>query len=216
MKDPIQHGVFLLAMMFSNLILKEFFMHNKIVQFSEDIARRAGDILLQGFRSDRTEISYKSRTDLVTNYDRKSEEFLVTEIHRAFPDHTVIAEEGNSREKKRDFIWYVDPLDGTNNFAHGIAGFCVSIGVFSREENSVAAGVVFDPFHDEMFSAVLKGGAFLNSKKISVSAIDNIGISVLATGFPYDKENNEKKQPEGVQQHTSQNSGDTQDGIRCP
>ncbi len=164
----------------------------KIADFAEGIARGAGKILLRGFRSKTTIISYKSRTNLVTNIDRESEAFLFNSIRKKYPNHLVIAEEGSRNESGSNFIWYVDPLDATNNYAHGIHFFCVSIGVFSVKENCVAAGVVHDPFHRETFTAVRGKGSFLNGRHIRVSTADDIGISVLATGFPYDKENAEK------------------------
>jgi myo-inositol-1(or 4)-monophosphatase len=162
-------------------------MHDEIAEFAREIAAEAGDIILGGFRSDRTVISYKSRTDLITDCDKASEARLVARITDRFPNHTIIAEEGSRREAPGGYVWYVDPLDGTNNFAHGLPFFCVSIGVLSIELRQVVAGVVYNPFLDEMFYAVRGRGAFLNGAPIRVSLIDDIGISLIATGFPYDK-----------------------------
>ncbi|MCP4134187.1 MAG: inositol monophosphatase [bacterium] len=167
-------------------------MINEILDFTKIISREAGEILLKGFRSEETIVSYKSRTDLVTNMDRASEDFLYSKINSKFPDHTIIAEEGSRKETNGEFAWYVDPLDATNNYAHGIPFFCVSIGVYSKDSKKVVAGAVYDPYHDEMFSAATGTGAFLNGKKITVSGINDIGIAVLATGFPYTKEDPEK------------------------
>lgn len=163
-----------------------------ICDFAEEIAGSAGEILLRGFRSETTIISYKSRTNLVTNIDRESEEFLFKSIQKKCPEHTIIAEEGSRNDAPGEFIWYIDPLDGTNNFAHGIPFFCVSIGIYSKECGSAAAGIVYDPYHNELFKAVRGGGAFLNGRRINVSSIADLGISMLATGFPYDKENTDK------------------------
>ena len=113
--------------------------------YAIELCRSAGAILLSGFRAKSTTISYKSRTDIVTNIDRESEEFIVTEIKKIFPSHSIVAEEGNRKETGSDFIWYIDPLDATNNFAHGIPFFCVSIGVYSKSEKKVIAGAVYDP-----------------------------------------------------------------------
>ena len=165
---------------------------SEIEAFGGDVARRAGDILMKGFRSEETIVSYKSRTNLVTNMDKASEEFLFSAIQERFPDHSIVAEEGSRKETTGDFIWYVDPLDATNNYAHGLPIFCVSLGIFSREMNCVVAGVRYDPFHDELFRATKGGGAFLNDTEISVSDVDDMGISVLATGFPYNKKDPEK------------------------
>ncbi len=163
-------------------------MLEKIRDFAVDISREAGALLLEGFRSASTEVSYKSRTNLVTNMDHASEEFLFKAVSEKFSRHTIIAEEGSRKESPGDFIWYIDPLDATNNYAHGIPVFCVSIGVFSRELDRVAAGVIYDPLHQELFSATYQGGAFLDGSRLSVSDTEEMGISLLATGFPYEKE----------------------------
>lgn len=132
-------------------------------------------------------ISFKSRTDLVTDADRASEDFLVSAISARYPDHAIIAEEGGGREGCGGSIWYVDPLDGTNNFAHGLPFFAVSIGLYSLTEGHIVAGVVYNPFMDEMFHAVRGGGAYCNGTSVRVSSSQDIGISLVATGFPYDK-----------------------------
>ncbi|MBP6989939.1 MAG: inositol monophosphatase [Spirochaetes bacterium] len=162
-------------------------MRAEFADFARALAREAGAILLRGFRSGKTVISYKSRTDLVTDSDRASEDFLVARISERYPSHAIIAEEGSRKEADGGYLWYVDPLDGTNNFAHGLPLFCVSIGVFSLSENTVVAGAVYNPFLDEMFTAARGEGAFLNGERIRVSSLDDIGISLVATGFPYDK-----------------------------
>lgn len=162
-------------------------MRAELADFARTLSREAGAILLKGFRSGNTVISYKSRTDIVTDADRASEAFLVAGISKQFPSHAIIAEEGSRKEADGGFLWYVDPLDGTNNFAHGLPLFCVSLGVYSLSEKMVVAGVVYNPFLDEMFWAVRGGGAFLNGERIRVSSLDDIGVSLVATGFPYDK-----------------------------
>ncbi|HOT46339.1 MAG TPA: inositol monophosphatase family protein [Spirochaetota bacterium] len=162
-------------------------MIRDFADFAREISLEAGSILLRGFRSPKTVISYKSKTDLVTDADRASEQYLVERISERFPDHTIIAEEGSRKEAAGDYIWYVDPLDGTNNYAHGLPFFCVSIGVYSIRRKQVVAAVVFNPFLDELFSATRGGGAFLDNNPISVSLLDDIGVSLVATGFPYDK-----------------------------
>lgn len=157
-----------------------------------EISRNAGDILLSGFRSESTVVSYKSRTDLVTNIDKESEEYIVSAIRSRFSGHSIIAEEGSGRETDSEFIWYVDPLDATNNYAHGIPFFCVSIGVYSRVEKGIVCGAVFDPYHSEMFHAVKGKGAFSNGMPIKVSRIPELGVALLGTGFPYEKDDMEK------------------------
>ncbi len=158
-----------------------------IADFAEEICLEAGNILLRGFRSREIEVSYKSRTDLVTNIDKESEEFLFNRIRSEYPDHSIVAEEGSRKDSPGDYLWYVDPLDATNNFAHGIPFFCISLGVFSKPEDRVIAGLVYDPFHNEMFKGIRGKGAFLNDEAIHVSSTGDIGISIIATGFPYNK-----------------------------
>lgn len=157
-----------------------------------DLCTKAGDILMSGFRSDDTVIHYKSRTDLVTNVDKESEDFIISGIRSKFYDHAIVAEEGGGKDTDSEFIWYVDPLDATNNFAHGIPFFCVSIGVYSRIEKCVVCGAVFDPCHNELFHAERGRGAFCNGSRIHVSSIPDLGIALLATGFPYAKDDIEK------------------------
>lgn len=162
---------------------------DELAQFMEEISLGAGDIQLRGFRDRSTVVSYKSRTDLVTNIDRESEDYLCEAVRRRFPDHSIVAEEGGRKDAPGDFLWYIDPLDATNNFAHGIPFFCVSLGVFSKEARRVVAGAVYDPVHRELFRALRGEGSFLNGERITVSPTDDPGIALLATGFPYDKEN---------------------------
>jgi myo-inositol-1(or 4)-monophosphatase len=156
--------------------------------FAENIARRTGDeILMKGFVSDNKGVTYKSSTNLVTDIDRASEAFLYGEIRAAYPDHAILAEEGSAAQSDHDLIWLVDPLDATNNFAHGIPHFCTSIGLYSRSKNQTMAGAIYDPVRKELFSAERGGGVSLNGKPIRVSAIDSLEVSLLTTGFPYEK-----------------------------
>lgn len=161
--------------------------YDELALFSEEIARGAGAILVRGFRSDDTIVSYKGRTDLVTNMDRASEEYLITGISGRFPDHSIVAEEGSGKTAGGDYLWYVDPLDGTNNFAHGIAQFSVSIGIYSITAGDIVVGVVYDPYHEEMFTAVAGKGSYKDGILIHVSSAADLEASILATGFPYDK-----------------------------
>ncbi len=165
---------------------------DSIIESAIEFSRKAGDILMSGFRSGTTTVSYKSRTDLVTNIDNESEEYIVSAIRGRFGDHSIVAEEGRSRDAGGEYIWYVDPLDATNNFAHGIPFFCVSIGVYSKQEKKIVCGAVFDPCHNEMFHAVKGKGAFCNGRAVRVSGISELGVALLATGFPYAKDDMEK------------------------
>ncbi|MDY6934951.1 MAG: inositol monophosphatase family protein [Spirochaetota bacterium] len=164
----------------------------KIAQFAEGISIAAGKILLREFRSKGILISYKSRTNLVTNIDKESEIFIFNCIKKEYPDHSIIAEEGSRREIEGEFIWYIDPMDATNNYAHGIHHFCISIGIFSTEMKKTVVGIVYDPFHDELFKGIINSGAFLNGTRITISEVNDIGISIIATGFPYNKVDRER------------------------
>jgi myo-inositol-1(or 4)-monophosphatase len=134
-----------------------------------------------------SDLSYKSSTDLVTSVDRESEEYLFSAVKVRFPGHSVVAEEGSRSETSGEHVWYIDPLDATNNYAHGIPFFCVSIALYSRSLPGVVAGVVFDPMHEELFTAWRGGGSTLNGRPIRVSGTGNLDIAFLATGFPYDR-----------------------------
>jgi myo-inositol-1(or 4)-monophosphatase len=149
----------------------------------QDIARQAGALLMSYFG--KVEIEYKGDVDLVTKADRESENLVVERIHSLWPDHDITGEEGTNTKTGSDYRWYIDPLDGTTNFAHGYPVFCVSIAL--EYKGTRIAGVVFDPTRNEMFSASQGNGAVLNGRKISVSKTKELGQSLVATGFPSHK-----------------------------
>jgi myo-inositol-1(or 4)-monophosphatase len=146
-----------------------------------EIAREAGALLMEFFHR-RVKIEYKGEADLVTEADRSSERLILERILSHWPDHEVIGEEGARIETGGDYRWYVDPLDGTTNFAHGFPVFCVSLGLTFRGKRKAA--VLYDPTRDELFFAELGKGAFLNGQKIEVSKTDTLAQSLVATGFP--------------------------------
>jgi myo-inositol-1(or 4)-monophosphatase len=148
------------------------------------MAREAGSLLMGHFRR-HVKIEYKGDVDLVTAADRESEALILERIRGQFPGHDVMGEEGARIETGGEYKWYVDPLDGTTNFAHGYPVFCVSLAVERRGKR--VAGVIYDPTRDEMFRAELGGGAWLNDKAIHVSATANLGECLIATGFPSHK-----------------------------
>jgi len=149
----------------------------------QDLAREAGTLLMSFFG--KVAIEYKGDVDLVTEADRGSEKLIVERIRRQWPDHDLIGEEGSRRETGSDFRWYVDPLDGTTNFAHGFPAFCVSMALEYRGER--IAGVVYDPSRNEMFAAEKGGGSRLNGASIHVSKTARLAESLVATGFPSHK-----------------------------
>jgi myo-inositol-1(or 4)-monophosphatase len=164
----------------------------KAVSVMSEISCYAGNnIIIPGFNSDTTTIEYKSKTDMVTSIDKETEKYLLKRLEESFSGCDVIAEESGKVETGAEYVWIVDPLDGTNNFAHGIPHFSISIGLYSRKTNQVEAGIVYNPVLNELFSATNGGGAYLNGKKISVSSTEELGIALISTGFAYDKGNSD-------------------------
>ena len=149
-----------------------------------EIAREAGTLLMEFFHR-RVKIEYKGDADLVTEADRSSEKLILQRVRAYWPDHEVIGEEGARIETGSDYRWYVDPLDGTTNFAHGFPVFCVSLGLTFRGKRNAA--VLYDPTRDELFAAELGKGAYLNGQKIEVSKTTELTQSLVATGFPSHK-----------------------------
>jgi myo-inositol-1(or 4)-monophosphatase len=150
----------------------------------QSMAREAGSLLMRYF-DQQVKIEYKGEADLVTVADRESEALILGRIRAQFPTHDVMGEEGTRIESGSDYKWYVDPLDGTTNFAHGFPVFCVSLGVHFR--GRAAAAVIYDPTRDEMFTAELGQGASQNGKPIHVSATSRLADCLLGTGFPSQK-----------------------------
>jgi myo-inositol-1(or 4)-monophosphatase len=153
------------------------------------IAREAGALLLPYFHQG-LKIEYKGEADLVTAADRASEVLIRERIANLYPSHDVMGEEQGLNDRGSDYRWYVDPLDGTTNFAHGYPVFCVSMALEHRAAGAKArriAGVVYDPTRDELFSAAQGAGAELNGKPIHVSKAAQLKDCLLATGFPSQK-----------------------------
>jgi myo-inositol-1(or 4)-monophosphatase len=149
----------------------------------EHLARQAGRILRAGYEKEH-QVSYKGVIDLVTEVDRASEDFLLGEINKRWPGSHILAEESGVTEGDDEHIWYVDPLDGTVNYAHHIPIFCVSIGY--AHAGTMRLGAVYDPLRDEMFSAERAKGARLNGRLLHASGATELQKSLLVTGFPYD------------------------------
>lgn len=146
-----------------------------------EIAREAGALLLHYYER-RPAFELKGDYDLVTAADRASEELIVNRLQSRFPTHAITGEESGSHDGSSDYRWYVDPLDGTTNFAHGFPVFNVTLALARAGE--LVAGVVYDPLRDEMFAAEKGGGAFLNNHRIHVSKCATLEQSLSATGFP--------------------------------
>jgi myo-inositol-1(or 4)-monophosphatase len=149
----------------------------------QELAREAGSLLMSFFG--KVAIEYKGDVDLVTQADRSSEKLIVERIRQQWPEHDLIGEEGSRRETGSDFRWYVDPLDGTTNFAHGYPVFCVSLALEYKGER--IAGVIYDPTRNEIFAAEKGSGSRLNGVPIRVSKTSRLAESLVATGFPSHK-----------------------------
>jgi myo-inositol-1(or 4)-monophosphatase len=160
--------------------------HPDYITTASEIARRAGALLMEFFAHGvKTEYKGTGTVDVVTEADRGSEKLIVESLRSVFPNHGIVGEEGSRSQSAGEYLWYVDPLDGTTNFAHGFPVFSVSIGLVRN--NQVIAGVVFDPTRNELFAAERGRGATLNGKGIHVSKVRALGESLLATGFPSKK-----------------------------
>lgn len=163
-----------------------------MLHFAKELARDCGELLLERWDQLRT-VSFKDTAiDLVTDADRAAEDFLVKAIQKRYPDHQIFGEEGTGGPELLDhdgYVWILDPLDGTVNYAHHIPMFAVSIGILKDGEPEFA--VVFLPALGELFSAAKGQGAYLNDKPIQVSKHSELKDCLLATGFPYDKHESE-------------------------
>ncbi len=149
-------------------------------------AAQAGGEILQSFWGKLENIQEKTPGNLVTEADTSSERVILDILKTAFPEHRILAEEsGASGEISSSYVWAVDPLDGTTNYAHHFPVFSVSIGLLF--EGQPIVGVVYNPITNELFTAGLGLGAFLNGQSIRVSAVDELSASLLATGFAYDR-----------------------------
>ncbi len=151
----------------------------------EPIAREAGALLLTYFNP-QIKIEYKGDVDLVTAADRASEKLIVERLQALWPEHGIVGEEGTRTDTSAAYRWFVDPLDGTTNFAHGYPVFCVSIAL-ARQDDQLEVGVLYDPTRDELFAAERGQGATLNGKPIHVSKTAQLAESILGTGFPSHK-----------------------------
>jgi myo-inositol-1(or 4)-monophosphatase len=157
-------------------------------------ARRSGELIREKAYQTKRVKQKTSASDLVTEVDQRSEEIIQDIILRHFPDHAILGEEGVAagdktvtevweESRQHEYVWIVDPIDGTNNFVHGFPFFCVSIALAKNGE--VITGVVYDPMRDELFTAEKGKGAYLNGQPIRVSGEDSLAESMMATGFSH-------------------------------
>ncbi len=154
---------------------------SSFVETAAAIAREAAAII-EDLRLRSIGYEIKGESDLVTAADRASELHIVSRLRAAFPTHGIVAEEGNNEEMRSEYCWYVDPLDGTTNFAHGYPVYNTTLGL--EKHGEIVAGVVYDFTRNEMFTAEKGAGAYLNGERLSVSKADRIEDGLFSTGFP--------------------------------
>jgi myo-inositol-1(or 4)-monophosphatase len=155
---------------------------------AEEASRMAGDLLSRNIDSSR-KISYKGAVDLVTDFDKRSQDVILSHLSSRFPAHDFLAEEDLSEQRGSEYRWIIDPIDGTTNYAHKLPIFCVSIALEWKSE--IVCGVIYDPMRKEMFSAMEGRGSLLNGQSIRISTTADLDKSLLATGFPYDVRDSE-------------------------
>lgn len=155
------------------------------LEVAENTAREAGVVLLENLGKVK-EIEFKAKNSLVTEVDKLSEEIIISNIKKSFPSHAIFAEESGRDSETSDYLWLIDPIDGTTNYAHAYPFFSVSIAL--EVDGQVEVGLVYDPVKDEMFTAKKGEGAFLNGKPITVSKSHSIEHCHVCTGFMHEVE----------------------------
>jgi myo-inositol-1(or 4)-monophosphatase len=156
------------------------------------IARGAGDIIMRHFAAPIPTTLKSSRIDIVTAADTEAEAFIVGELLKKFPDHHIVGEEGGGQGApagKASYQWFVDPIDGTVNFASKLPHFCTSIALTTADRQPLL-GVIYDPTRRELFTAIRGGGAHLNGLLLRVTQTAELIDAVVTSGFPYDKHTN--------------------------
>lgn len=170
-----------------------------------DIARESG-AMLADFFARRIPYELKGENDLVTEADRASERLVIERLTKHYPTHAIVAEEGGGHDSTSSFRWYVDPLDGTTNFAHSFPCFNVTLAL--EHEGELIAGVIFDPINEELFTAERGAGAFLNGNRIHVSKVPKLEGALVATGFP------SRKRHQSINIHFYHQLGMATHGVR--
>jgi myo-inositol-1(or 4)-monophosphatase len=155
-----------------------------MLSVAKSAARDASELILNANEIDRKTSNKSTITDLVTQTDKNAEQVIKDDILAKFPDHNILAEESGETSSNSDFLWVIDPLDGTTNFVHGLSPYCVSIALFKN--NKPLLSVISELPSENLFWAVKGNGAFCNGEKISVSSRKLIRDSLLITGFSYE------------------------------
>lgn len=147
-------------------------------------ARSAGDLIARSLEKlDTLTISQKGKNDFASEVDKLAEQEIIRILQKAYPHHAVLAEESGLHAGNQEFVWVIDPLDGTTNFLHGFPQFAVSIAL--QHSGRMEQAVVYDPLRQELFTATRGSGAMLNNRRIRVSRQNALEGSLLGTGFPF-------------------------------
>ena len=155
-----------------------------LLNIAVNAARQAGEIIIRHMEQvDRLKITAKSSQEYFSEVDIKAEQAIINAIHKAYPEHGILAEESGVQEGNGESIWIIDPLDGTSNYLHGFPFFSVSIAL--KVKNRIEHGVVYDPLRHECFAASRGRGARLNDRRIRVSKQTQLNASLLGTGVPF-------------------------------
>ena len=154
------------------------------LKFAIEVAKKAGKIQMSHFGNISSLEKKSTNIDLLTKADLESEQYIIKKIIKKFPDHSILSEEAGNISRNSQFLWIIDPLDGTTNFAHKLPIFAVSIALINKNKNTIC-GVVYNPAADKCFYAEHGKGSFLNGKPIRCTINDKLSNSLLVTGFPY-------------------------------
>jgi myo-inositol-1(or 4)-monophosphatase len=147
-------------------------------------ARRAGSIINRAsLDTGGLNVRSKRAKDFVTQVDQAAEQAIIDIVRKSYPEHGLLAEESGASEQHAEFVWVIDPLDGTTNFIHGFPQYCVSIGI--QQRGALAHAVIYDPVRNELFTASKGRGAFLNDRRMRVSTLAKFGDALVGTGFPF-------------------------------
>jgi myo-inositol-1(or 4)-monophosphatase len=160
---------------------------NKALDFAIETVREAGAVLRDFYRTGVT-VKHKGEIDLITEADHASEALILDRIRSAYPDCAILSEESGASAHTSPYVWIVDPLDGTTNFAHGLPIFSVTLALMVN--GVIEVGATNDPIYDELYTAVRGQGAYLNGERLHVSAVPTLDKALLVTGFPYDRRTN--------------------------
>ncbi len=154
-----------------------------ILNIATKAAYAAGNLIQQESRNvGRIKFEKKGHNDFVTAVDKQAEQIIIQTIKKAYPEHNILAEESGLQQNNSPVTWIIDPIDGTTNFIHGNPQYCVSIGI--KHDDKVTHSVIFDPNRNDLYSAEIGKGAYLNDKRIRVSTTANLSEALIATGFP--------------------------------